>query len=662
MFAFASKSVPRKIAAMIFVLLILDVGLIGFALVRLVYVNATYTKLVEGEARAAIEVAQAHRAMQGYARQVGRYAYIDTDAQRRLVEGRLAALADQFEKNLTAAAERANGRTQIVADLRSEFRRLGEVVRNAAQLNRAGDKAGVSSLLAGSFDPRFDQLRDRLDAFTAESVARLEAGKIYADNVVDETLLMTLLVGLLGLVLTIAQGYVVGVRGISRPLTALSGDVDRVAEGKYDAPIAGLSRIDELGHVARALDVLRLKAQENSILQAEVARQAERRERRRKAVDGFAADFSASISGVLAQVAGAAQTMQSASAQVVRDAGDSAHRAASVQAEARTTAEDLSAVSAAAEEMAASIGEITRQMQDAAAATVATARDAQTAQATMGELSAAAERIGDVVKLINQIAGQTNLLALNATIEAARAGEAGKGFAVVASEVKNLAGQTAKATTEIASQVEAIRQSVARAATQMDSIVGAVQGLDQSAASVSGAVAQQAGATQEVVRNVSRASTRMAAVNDSSQTMAQSAGGTERAASGVVGACDTLLAQTGSLRGEIDGFLHALSTAADRREFERIACALGAKAEIGGAWVALNVADISRGGANLDRALDLPLGAVFALAVDGATGPVAVRLARRTDRGMGVTFVQDAATDQALAPIFAALHANARAA
>jgi chromosome segregation ATPase len=311
--------------------------------------------------------------------------------------------------------------------------------------------------------------------------------------------------------------------------------------------------------------------------------------------------------------------------------------------------------------MQASIREITRQMQESAAATVATARDAQTAQTTMGELSAAAARIGEVVKLINQIAGQTNLLALNATIEAARAGEAGKGFAVVASEVKNLANQTARATTEISGQVEAIRLSVANAVAQMDSIVSAIQALDRTTGTVSTAVVQQADATQEVVRNVSSASVRMSAVSESSQTMASAAAGTEKAANGVVGACGTLLEQANTLRGEIDGFLRALSTAAERREFERFPCALDAVGEIEGASRTLKIVDISRGGAHLASTVDLPLGTVFALSVQGALGPVKVRLARQSPTDSGVTFAQDAETDRLLEPIFAKLHMNVAA-
>ena len=661
MIAFVNRSIPRKIGLMIAILLVLDIVLIGFALVRLVYVNETYSKVVEGDARAAIDVAQAHRNLQGYARQMTRYGYAETDATRANIAERLAMLASAYDRHLQAAAQRANGRSELVGELRAEFATLATLAPEALRLNRAGDRAGVVALLSARFDPGFDRLRDRLDGFTVQSVERLEAAARYAEDVVEMTILLTVAIGLFGLLLTLVQAYAVGVRGISRPLASLAADVDRVAAGDYAREIAGKSRSDELGHVAQALDTLRVKAAENAALQTEIARQGKQRETRRKAVDGFAADFSASIGGVLAQVAHAAQEMQRVSAQVVHDAGDSAARASTVQGEARTTAQDLSAVSAAAEEMQASIGEITRQMQDSAAATVATARDAQTAQTTMGELSAAAMRIGEVVKLINQIAGQTNLLALNATIEAARAGEAGKGFAVVASEVKNLANQTARATTEISSQVEAIRQSVANAVAQMDSIVAAIQGLDRSAGTVSSAVSQQADATQEVVRNVSRASVRMSAVSDSSQTMAAAAGGTERAAGEVVGACGTLLEQANSLRGEIDGFLRALSTAADRREFERVACAVGAVGEIKGVAQRFKITDLSRGGAHLTAAVDLPLGAVFALTIEGALGPVRVRLARQTAGDAGVTFAQDVETDRLLAPVFAKLHLAAAA-
>ncbi|MCM0021948.1 MAG: methyl-accepting chemotaxis protein, partial [Tagaea sp.] len=465
--------------------------------------------------------------------------------------------------------------------------------------------AGARTAITRNFDPAFDRLRDDLDAFTRDSVQRLDAAATYADGVVGFTIWLTLGIGLIGLLLTLAQGWLIGVRGISRPLRALADDVDRIAGGDYARAAGGVDRADEIGRLARNVDALRRKAGEAATLEAEAKRQAELREKRRKAVDGFAADFSASIQGVLAQVAESAGNMRDVSGRVTTDAEATALKAATVDDDARSTARDLASVSAAAEQMQASIAEIARQMERAAADTERTAREAQAAETSMAQLTAAAAEIGKVVELIGEIAAQTNLLALNATIEAARAGEAGKGFAVVASEVKNLANQTARATTDITGRIDAIRDSVRGAVARIQAIAGSIRGLNETAAGVSGAVTEQGAATQEVVRAVAAASQRMEGVSAASGDMTRVARGTTGAAGEVSGACAAMLGQAGALRGEIDGFLEALSTAAERREFERLVCSLGARAALPAGGVALRVTDLSRGGAKLDRRLDL---------------------------------------------------------
>jgi hypothetical protein len=139
--------------------------------------------------------------------------------------------------------------------------------------------------------------------------------------------------------------------------------------------------------------------------------------------------------------------------------------------------------------------------------------------------------------------------------------------------------------------------------------------------------------------------------------MTKVAGETTRAAGEVTGACEGMLVQAGALRAEIDGFLEALATAAERREFERVPCSLGARAALPSGSIALRATDISRGGAKLDRRLDLKLGATFELSLDGAMRPVTVRVARLASDATGVTFAQDAASSAALAPVFDALHA-----
>jgi methyl-accepting chemotaxis protein len=657
MFAALTSSIPRKIGLLLGLLVLLDVALIGFALWRMDYVNATYTKVVRGDAQAALEVAQAHRSLQGYGRQIARYGYADTPETRASIAQRRQILADDYLARMRRASELANGRGDLVADLNRRFETLRGHVVGIARMNEAGDLAGARTAITRDFDPGFDRLRDDLDAFTRDSVGRLDAAAKYADGVVELTIWLTLAIGAFGLLLTVAQGWLIGVRGISRPLRALADGVDEIAAGKYATAAVGVDRQDEIGRLARAVDQLRVKAGEAANLQADASRQAALREKRRKAVDGFAADFSASIQGVLAQVADSAGAMRDVSGRVTADAESTSVKAASVDDDARSTARDLASVSAAAEEMQASIAEIARQMERAAADTERTAREAEAAETSMAELTAAASEIGKVVELIGEIAAQTNLLALNATIEAARAGEAGKGFAVVASEVKNLATQTARATTDITGRIDAIRDSVQGAVARIHAIAERIRGLNETAAGVSGAVTEQGAATQEVVRAVAAASQRMEGVSAASGEMTRVARETTGAAGQVSGACDTMLAQAGALRGEIDGFLEALSTASERREFERVVCSLGARAALPAGAIALRATDISRGGAKLDRRLDLKLGATFELTLDGALRAVTVRVARLAADATGVTFAQDAATSAALAPVFEALHA-----
>ena len=657
-----TSTIPRKLGVLLAVLVALDVALIGFALWRLNYVNETYTKVVRADAQAALEVAQAHRSLQGYARQIARYGYAETPETRSNIAQRRQVLADDYTARMRRAGELANGRGASISDFDTRFAELRRAVIEIARLNEAGDLPAARAAISRNFDPGFDRLRDDLDAFTRESVLRLDTAASYADSVVDFTILLTLGIGAFGLLLTFGQGWLIGVRGISRPMRVLADDVDRIAAGEYGRAAQGVGRTDEIGRLAVAIDTLRTKAAHAAELEAAAKRQAELREKRRKAVDGFAADFSASIQGVLAQVADSARGMQSVSDAVTKDAESTARKAESVDSDARATAQDLASVSAAAEQMQASIAEIARQMTRTAADTDKTAREAEAAEVSMTELSAAAAEIGKVVELIGEIAAQTNLLALNATIEAARAGEAGKGFAVVASEVKNLANQTARATTDITGRIDAIRVSVGGAVERIHAIVERIRGLNEAAAGVSGAVTEQDAATKEVVRTVTAASQRMSGVSTASSEMAQVAGATTNAAGRVSGACDGMLEQANALRREIDGFLEALSTAAERREFERLPCALSARVELPEGTTLVRIADISRGGARIERKLGTKLGATLLLSIDGALHPVTVRVARIADDATGVTFPQDAATSAALTPLFNELHRTSNAA
>ncbi|MBO1073588.1 methyl-accepting chemotaxis protein [Roseomonas marmotae] len=270
--------------------------------------------------------------------------------------------------------------------------------------------------------------------------------------------------------------------------------------------------------------------------------------------DTFEAEMGSAVSGL----ADRAAELQQSARQLAGAAVTSGREAAMVADAAGRADADVQAVAAAAEQMAASVAEITRRVSESAEVAGRAVQEAQATDGTMRGLSEAAARIGDVVRLIGDIAGQTNLLALNATIEAARAGEAGKGFAVVASEVKNLAGQTARATEEIAGQIAGMQASTERAVEAIRGIGATVERTSEIATAIAAAVEQQGSATQEIARSAAQVAEATGTVTQRIGVVRQVAAETGEAAGGMLGAVEELAGQAGMLRQRSGSFLSAI--------------------------------------------------------------------------------------------------------
>jgi methyl-accepting chemotaxis protein len=261
------------------------------------------------------------------------------------------------------------------------------------------------------------------------------------------------------------------------------------------------------------------------------------------------------VRNVMGSVSAAATEMQSSAGSLTTMATESNALASSVAAAAEQATANVQSVAAAAEELAASVSEIARRVNESSRMTRTAVDQAAATNRTVAGLAGAADRIGDVVQLINKIAEQTNLLALNATIEAARAGESGKGFAVVASEVKSLAGQTSRATEEIKTQIDAIQSATREAVSAIQGIGRTIEEVDQIAAAISAAVEEQGATTLEISRNVNEAATGTSEVSRSILGVSQAANETGGAAQQVYGATNELAQQASLLESQIDTFL-----------------------------------------------------------------------------------------------------------
>jgi methyl-accepting chemotaxis protein len=288
---------------------------------------------------------------------------------------------------------------------------------------------------------------------------------------------------------------------------------------------------------------------------------AEAKIERGRRVDQITRDFETMIGEVVETVSSASTELEASAGTLTATAERSQHLTTSVAAASEQASANVQSVASATEEMASSINEISRQVQESSNIANQAVQQARTTNDRVGELASAAARIGDVVELINTIAGQTNLLALNATIEAARAGEAGRGFAVVASEVKALAEQTAKATGEISTQIAGIQAATQDSVGAIKAIGDTIGRMSEIASTIASAVEEQGAATQEISRNVQQAAQGTMQVSSNITDVQRGASETGSASSQVLSAAQSLSSDSTRLKVEVSNFLNAVRAA-----------------------------------------------------------------------------------------------------
>jgi methyl-accepting chemotaxis protein len=375
----------------------------------------------------------------------------------------------------------------------------------------------------------------------------------------NRTVLMALAILAVGSTLVILTFSALNVRSIIRPLNTMEYSMTKLAEGDVSAPIAALGRRDEIGTMAAAVQVFKENMIETERLRTEQDATKKRAEvDRKKTMLDLADKFEASVGGVVTTVTTAAEELQRTAQAMSATAEQTSHQSNAVASASEEMTQNVQTVASATEELAGSISKISGHVTESSRIVGGAVAQAEETTTKVRSLSEAAQKIGDVVTLINEIASQTNLLALNATIEAARAGEAGKGFAVVASEVKNLATQTAKATDEIAGQVKAIQESTDSSAKAIQGISQTINRVAEISSTVASAVEEQGVATQEISRNVQRATAGTSAVSSNITGVTQASQQTSAGATQVLSAASELSKNGAMLRTQVDEFLREI--------------------------------------------------------------------------------------------------------
>ncbi len=352
------------------------------------------------------------------------------------------------------------------------------------------------------------------------------------------------------------------VRRVTKPLTAVTGALTAIAEGRDNVEIKSDDRGDEIGEIARSLVVFRSAASERRRMREEQAASAAAAVEQRKAeLQRFVDSFQANIGGIIENVLSSSGEFEHVARQLTQTARTTAELSGQSAGASETASEHVRTAAAASDELSGSIAEIIRRVQESNAIAAEAVKQASATDQRIKELSDAGSRIGDVVKLITSIAEQTNLLALNATIEAARAGDAGRGFAVVAQEVKTLAGQTAKATEEISSQIANMQLVTQESVDAIKAIGSTIERINGIAASISAAVEQQRAAAQNITQSVRSAASGTAEVVDNIRSAARGAGETGESSNRMFSSAQALSGESLRLKAEVQKFLDGVRAA-----------------------------------------------------------------------------------------------------
>src|SRR5882724_2429332 len=558
--------IALKVSLIVALMCVVTAGTVIFATQRMRMADDAYSDVVSRVDKYTTLAVRAGRMAENYVSSAFQLAAETTDEGNAKFLAQTDRSRKAYETTMaTILKDLPESRTLIeptIANFQKAFMACDPDIKYAATTSTPEDNLKAAQRLKAECVPQTELAIKEHVKMVDDLIAR--SAKLSNDltEQADFAIRMVWICSSIGLLLGLAVALWMGIKGLSQPIGRLKSVMEQLARNDLTVDVSGIERRDELGEMARTVEVFKKNGLEVARMKDE-QQAAERRvaEQRKADMIKMADDFEGAVGEIVETVSSASTELEASAGTLTKTAERSQQVTTAVAAASEEATANVQSVASATEELTSSVNEISRQVQDSARMANEAVGQARSTTDRVSELSKAATRIGDVVELINTIAGQTNLLALNATIEAARAGDAGRGFAVVASEVKALAEQTAKATGEISQQISSIQAATQESVGAIKDIGDTIGRMSEISSSIASAVEQQGAATKEISRNVQRAADGTMQVSSNITDVQRGASETGSASTQVLSAAQSLSSESNRLKIEVSNFLSSVRAA-----------------------------------------------------------------------------------------------------